>query len=839
MRIGFQKRIYGLIAVALLLGCRHSVDEPASQSGAYFQTHFQDESQFIVETIVSDLAEQLFYASHHQLRDPMHCSVKATEKPDSPLGAPVYELQIELRPNQPDLKMDLKIAGPIWSPEPYQAVAQALARNFGLQPHDTPPRADTALLLALTDGTAATIERKSLALSDQLESDFSNPALHEEAAILVGAFSLREHSGDFYDIRSPLCRMTAHLAMAQYLMGIRAPDVNAQVAGAMLLTLMNNQAAALEKLSVIATNDVDAVTKWVRTLQAVNSADYRPLAEAQSLSPIECIAWFQALVRSVDTDIAWNKLNDNQKLTPDFVRIANEAHYSVETGHQLLRISLPLEFKELANVYQISAGQAASERELIGKLNELPRGCLVADRNGKPAVRVIGWGQWAMFYQRHLGHAIEHNFDFLQNKWGVPGQAKEFAGKCDQTFAFLRLSPFYRRFTCVDSAAYHRAVDDGFKVTVATPHLTPAECWDYLCFWGPSKELYKPNPNPHLTEWHKHNPPPGTAYNPLPRFSHYSLVSGPEATQRIAQLHARAPYDRNITYNLLRLAYPKQGKQPTYEQCQEAYKSVLPYATYAMEAVADTIQDQPDRYEALMAQASAPDPARYYILGDYFQDRQMDDKAAKYYEKGVQQCLDRVSAASKANWLVQYYLEHGETNKARALADEAGEVYSADGLEAKSGFCETAGRYDEAFQWLVKEEERYDDSRPVISFCVRYQAKTGDHRFAAALKSRLPKLFPKGLENVSMQDFHSAPGDGVLVRTENDRVQNAGMKAGNVIVAVNGIRVHNFDQYSCGRQMGNTLEMPLIVWQGDQYRELKASPPDHRFGNDMGDYVAK
>jgi hypothetical protein len=125
-----------------------------------------------------------------------------------------------------------------------------------------------------------------------------------------------------------------------------------------------------------------------------------------------------------------------------------------------------------------------------------------------------------------------------------------------------------------------------------------------LCFWGPSKELYKPNPNPHLTEWHKHNPPPGTAYNPLPRFAHYSLVSGPEANQRIAQLHARAPYDRDITYNLLRLAYTEQGKQPTYEQCQEAYKSVLPYATYAMDAVADTIQDQPDRYEALMAQAS-------------------------------------------------------------------------------------------------------------------------------------------------------------------------------------------------------------------------------------------
>ena len=820
-----------VIAVVLVVGCKR----PDGGSTNYFATPFQDESQFIVETIVSDLAEQVFYARYHQLPNPKHFSVRAVEKPDSPFGAPVYKLRIALKPWRPDLKIELKVNGSIWSPVVYRGVAAALAQKVGLAAAKPKALADTALLLGLTGGKAITIEKENQALSEDLEGDFSNPAMHEEAAVLVGAFTLREHSGDFYEIRSPLCRMTAHLAMAQLLAGGRPPSVNGRVAEAMLFTLMNNQAAALEKLGGIETND-ETVAQWVRTLQADNTGDYRPLAESKNLSPIERIAWFQAFVRSVDANLAWEKLADDEKLTPDFARIVNEEGYSVGTGHQLLRVSLPLELKEIAAVYKLSQGRDGTQKELAGKLNEMPGRCFVTNGNSGAKVRVIGWGQWAMFFQRQLGHAIQHNFDFLEKEWGVPDEAQQFSANCDQAFGALRLYPFVRRFNCTNEASYHSAVDDAFRVTVATPHLTPAECWNYLCYWGPAKEVYKPNPNPHLTEWHKHNPPPGTAYNPLPRFDHRSLVERSDASVRIAAMHALAPYDHNISYNLIRTEYKKH---PTYEQCQEVYKLVLPYATYAMAAVAGTIQDQPDRYEELMSRAAAPDPARYYNLGNYFQARQMEDKAAKYFEKGNELCSDSVSASYHASWLIKYYLKKGETQKAQSVADEAGEVYSAVGLDAKAEFLETMGKYAEAFEWYAKEEERYDDSGPLMNFCLRYKAKTGDTRFDAELKSRVLKLFPKGIEKVGLKDFQSAPADGVLVKEENDLVSKAGMKTGNIIVAVNGIRVHNFAQYGYGRETGTTPEMILIVWEGNQYREIKASPPNHRFGVDMGDYPAK
>ena len=52
----------------LVTGCKPSGTAQNKPAG-YFKTDFQDESQFIVETIVADLAEQIYYAKFHRLPD--------------------------------------------------------------------------------------------------------------------------------------------------------------------------------------------------------------------------------------------------------------------------------------------------------------------------------------------------------------------------------------------------------------------------------------------------------------------------------------------------------------------------------------------------------------------------------------------------------------------------------------------------------------------------------------------------------------------------------------------------------------------------------------------------
>ena len=92
------------------------------------------------------------------------------------------------------------------------------------------------------------------------------------------------------------------------------------------------------------------------------------------------------------------------------------------------------------------------------------------------------------------------------------------------------------------------------------------------------------------------------------------------------------------------------------------------------------------------------------------------------------------------------------------------DVYSAYGLEAKALFFELTSNYDAAFTRYEKDEERYDDSSSLISFCLRYKTLTGSSRFDPQLEKRMGKLFPKGMEKVSLSDFHGPPTDGVLIQ---------------------------------------------------------------------------
>lgn len=828
-----------LVAVVLASGCKPKAPTQSAApaaSSAYFQTPFQNESEFIVDAIVSDLAEQMYYAKFHRLPDQKYFLVNATEKPGSPPDAPVYELQIRLDPKLSDLQTELVINGPIWSPAVYRNVAGELARAVGLNAGSPAGLEDTSLLSSLANGTAETIEQENQDLSAALEADFGNPVLHEKAALLLGAFLLRDHSGHFFEIRSPLCRMTAHLTMAASLVGTNTYGLNGQMAEAILLTLIGDQAPALDRLNAIGTNE-PAVFPLIRALRTRNTGDYRPLDQADGLTRIESVEWFCAMSDHVSAPMAWPKLSDVQQQTIDFVRLANRGGYSVEMGHQLLAVSIPLELQEITGVYELSHHRKLSRDGLVTALNALPERCFTTDSNGAVHVRIIGWGQWADFLQRHLCHAIQHNFNFLQYVWSVPDDAKEFSTKCDQEFGGLRLYPFVQRFNCVDQASYHQSVDDGFKVTVATPQLVPADCWNWLNYPVGFAPMYAQNPSPQVSEWHHHDPLPGTVYDMDARLYQLSFDGRTDVVVRLEQLHKLAPYDMGVVNFMLTREY---ANHPTYEQAVALYGPILPYSGVALQTVAGTVGDQPDRYEKLMLQAAELNPARYYNLSDYFLDRTNEDKAALYLDKACDTDPDTVRVSNHAFWRVRYYLKKGQTDKAREIADSAGDVYSSGGLEAEAFFLESTSNYDGAFEWYAKIEERYDDSSALLAFCARYQSQTGDRRFEPEVQKRLGKLFPNGIEHVSLNDFHGPPKDGVLIQGENNLLKSAGLWKGDVIVAVYGLRVHNFKQYTYGRDLKSTPDLDLIVWQYHRtYREFKPNVPGHRFGVAFGDYPSQ
>jgi hypothetical protein len=322
-----KKHCFGLLcvltAITLATGCKPKTPIQTSTPSGYFQTPFQSESQFIVEAIVSDLAEQIYYAANNRLPEKKYFSVTATESPGSPTDAPEYQLQINLDERHAGLNLDVNMNGPIWSPEVYRNLAATLARTIGLKGGTANKTGDTTLLAKLLDGTPETIEQANQSLSEALEKNFTNSELHEQAALLLGAFMLREHSGKFFEIRSPLSRMTAHLAMARLLNGADSYGVNGRMAEATLLTLVNDQAPALEKLKSMDTNNT-AVASMVRVLHTRNTGDFRVSAEIQDRSRVETVAWFVALADYVSAVSAWVKLDEEQRQTGSSEKFVSE-----------------------------------------------------------------------------------------------------------------------------------------------------------------------------------------------------------------------------------------------------------------------------------------------------------------------------------------------------------------------------------------------------------------------------------------------------------------------------------------------------------------------------------
>ena len=469
-----------VVFIILLAGCNRApedIPESALQARPgenYFQTHFQTESQFIIENVLTDLAEMAFFAKSGQLPDGL--IVTATEQKTSEFRKPDYEITIEAKGGQL-LKTKLEVRQAIWSPQLYDEAATNLLGKHSFSANKTAP-GDLSVLVALTDLQAATIESENQRISSLLETNFTDSTLHEMAAVILGSFALREFSGSFYDVRSPLCRMTAHLALARALSNGGNSGINGQAAEALLFTLMNNQAAALEKTKAF--EHEPKLQPWANALRARNTSDYRSLSALAEPTLLERILWYEAISECINSDAGWEELPEEfLGRSADFSRIAFAHGHTVGLGHVLNGSALALELVEIGKIHSMLAGGSIPDGTQFAKfLNQIPERCFADGRN---RVRIIGAGQWGFFLQRHLCHCLHRTFAFLDRKCGESTRKQRSSREeSEERFAALRLFPFVQREQALTESEYHEAVNKGQPVTITSPHLVPPTAWTRL-----------------------------------------------------------------------------------------------------------------------------------------------------------------------------------------------------------------------------------------------------------------------------------------------------------------------------------------------------------------------
>jgi tetratricopeptide (TPR) repeat protein len=798
-----------------------------------YRTRIQSECWYISEAVITDLIEMMLYAKTQTLPPPESIQVQVKERKGSKYRHPIFDVTITTNSSSEPFKGVLDVAGPMWSPDTFLPLARELATHIDFKPSTATPSHVESWLSRLLDFSPVTFAKVEREISAGLKASFQDPLLHEQAALIVGLFALREESGDFYHAGLDLCRITPHLVMSALIRGDNPMSVEGKIADIVLETLMNNQVRALEKLKTLPETDSKLIP-WKRALQAWNTHDYRALKNAsqETLSHFERIARFRAECNMTDaTRVGAEFLKDLQDFpSTDWGRILYAEGYSVSLGRMLSETLIPLELKEITEVHEILWGVPLPREELILSLNRFPSvRCLEREERGIE-IRVLAWGHWAAAAQRHLCHAIHHGYSFIKDSWDEPEAAAEFKKATEKTFGDLLLFPFVRRYNARTREEYIRSVDECGELVLDHPHLSPAEAWMMI--------YETPNFSPrHFTlengpSWSTHTPPPGTAYNARTRARHSKLSEQKDYPAQVEDLFARAPYDYAT---IDRWFYRHTSKDPSPEERIQGYGGLLEYSFHALERVAHSLRNDSAQFEKYMTKAAEMDPEAYYELYEHFKDRAVYERAAEYLEKAISLGEDAVRASNAALWLVKYYIRTERLDLALKHGEKAAETHSARGLEAGGLALEASGRVYEAFLEYCKIMERYNDHSAVASALIR-NPKISSPKIHQQFGELLLNIFPSGIAKVKFDQLKQEPSSGILFRQLSDKAKAAGLQIGDVVVAINGLRVSNMPQYYTVMDSSISEEYEFFVWRKNQYHHLKIPVPGARFGGNVSTY---
>jgi hypothetical protein len=650
-----------------------------------------------------------------------------------------------------------------------------------------------------------------------------DPAAHEQAALLIGTLALREAAGGFTDPRQQLCRMSAHMALARALrQGARSPV--ADYADALLLTLVKRQREALHLLDRI--DGAGPASRWLPLLRALrirNTRDWRILSSPTKATLIERLEHYRALNHSLGSAHAMAFLEAFEvEPVGDWARIALEVGGSVEQWQVFAGHAVATETVEAAEVWELLYGKPAAGDAWATALNARPQRLIVED-NDRVTPRVLGWGMWARFFQRNVCFSAQASVYSLAVTMGVDDEAAVRRRELESRLLRLEFWPAVTLKWTMDgrllrtapgrdtAAAIAEACRRGLSLVQSDPEDLPLQLWQDLnngC--SPIRDRSLP------ARWLVRLAPAGTALTQFERSAALVSLAGPPAGS-LDELQALAPFDPLILGML-----PQLAEDASEADLRARYGSLVEYDLGAMEALAIAHKGDLKAFRTLYDKVVAIEPARSLHLASWLADMDLDDAAAAAYQLAVEKARDRVAVSHHVLWLVGYYCDRSQIERARAVADLAADVYSSTGIRTKAYFLERIGRYAEAEEWYRKIVERYGETSraPLDEFYIRYEHRVADGRFAREAKAALARVFPAGLERVTVGELKAAPVDGVRISGRSQASTRFGLVKDDVVVALEGYRVRTHAQYDVLRTLDDTPRRSIIVWRHGRYLEI-------------------
>jgi hypothetical protein len=773
------------------------------------------EEQWIVGETARDIAEMLLFAKAGKT-DGLNVMTKLAGG-----SRQSYEIRAEYPGGSVQATLQRKDF--IWSPAEYAPWAEKLQAALTLAPAAEPTN-DRAILQTLTSPTPQVLRQESKRISEALTKAPLDAGLHEQAALVTAAFAMREAAGNFSDARRELCRITAHLAIAE---ALQPESTNAirGFADAALQTIVGREAPALALLAKLENDNQPGAGAWKRALRIHNSTDWRQVGPEPTL--LEERETFFARAKNVNSAFAVRYFSDRQPVpVDDWRRIVLEVPFDVERGHMFAREAVEQEIASLQSDWTLFFGGELPDNALAKGFGEPRARSAAKGADGQESISVLGWDLWSAQHQRHLCEGIQASIHFHRDLWGVDDylEVQDFARK---NFSSLVLFPTLERELANDANATPGISQRVNKLLTDHPEMVPPAIWGHLRLpakHGPALGIIAPEGwlNPPL--------PFGTSYNIwlLQDCVHLRPIGDGDWWGTLTRL---APSDYDVLQTKL---WSQYGNEPPVEATEATYAPIKDINLWALRKLAKVEANHSPLYLGTMKRLCELDPVRYFELGDYYVGENQPEQAVEAYQKGVEQSPDRVAMANECGWLVNYLDDHGQAEKALAIANEAAEVYSYDGLETMAKLQEKHGHFAEAKDYYQKIAERYGKGEPLRHFLNRRPEFTAKADQAAAETEQ--QAFVATLTKVAMADFKEPPVDGAVLTSTSPKATEAGLRVGDIIVALDGYRIRTGGQYIRVSGLTEDPKMQLIVWNSAGYREVSAQVPGRHFDFVLRDY---
>ena len=666
-----------------------------------------------------------------------------------------------------------------------------------------------------------TLIESSKTVSELLAADMRNAHAHESAALVLGAFALREAADWFTDVRWSLNRMTAHLAVAGALRHGDQRSADGALAKVILLALANHQARALTELGTLGLGTPpEPLTAWMQALHMRITQDWRALPQPAATSRLEKLEYFRARRATVRRERAMPLLEKlAEQVAADFARIAQDSIVNVQDGHELITPALELELEEAERAYHRVHGRSMPGLLRDALNHRAPR--LIND-----GPQVLPWGAWAEFYQRHIAMNMSMVDSFVRHSLGNHDGADERKRGFEAHLRELTMFPVGTlRWTkgSEGTEADLKYLREIISLTATAPELVPARAWQFAEMGSRYEPVAKLMPKGE--DWFK---------RPTPQVPFEAGVRR-GASEDVESLLSTAPHD------MLLVTAMAEG-DPNSAAVKHARGLLEYHHDYDLRAIDTSVKYLNTGTQDLLSlqrKACAISPRDCMAMAStllYW----MDDEpaAAREYEQAfADPDLDAIARASESNWLVSYYYRTKQVDKAVALAEQVVRTGAAAGFITHGRLSERLGKLDEAEEDFTANVQAYNNKSGLLGFYYRRVEIDKDDAYRAKYQRLLAEVFPDGLqpEPTSMP---GSPQKGVFVYKDSPYSRKYGVRTGDIIVGLEGWRVDSVEQYFAINTFKDDPAMKITLWRG-QLVTIEAKSPTRLLGTDLQTHPLK